>query len=689
MAGPDEMADVKTTGTKRPALDIESLQRKKFKTSELPLSAAQRAAIDNLLYTFKKRGDFDNVRKTIWAEFNEGEAKTSFVNSLIELAESEIEREPALLSRERGKAATLIEGAVDRSDIYKNVESSLEELTSKHLESILNSIRNIRREEVGEEVAVQEERSGNKTDEDFDRHVKAKREERERVYQEELLKQREKEEEEARARAEEERKQRELQRQREEERAKEREREEKRRAERERIREEQRLLEEQREREREERYERRRREERERYRDRDRDRYSDRDRDRYSDRYSDRDRSRGYDRGVSPRYRDSRRDRSPTPKDPTPPPPPPPPVDDKSLEEAALQMLLKEGEELAAKSRQKPEFDFEEAEAIESGRKPPPPHPATTIDEDAKEQRTGTIAHGRGDETTAGAALAPDATAGVDPVRDAITAAAAPVRDAHLDTTVTVDAIPENGPERHQPALVTGTGTVTAMQATTGSRSATTETTVPPSTRTTEAAAAAEAGLPSGAVIGTETEIPATGIAAVTATETTAVTVDEATTTVTTHALALALALDPGPGPDPDLAPAAVNARAPVPAPVPYPGPESADDPTPVLPPDEIDGLAPAAAHPPSSISTGTSRPRATGADRHGDGSGLPIVIGTIGPGMWRSIGMFLGEIVIATVIGIGIVTETETEIETEMRMTGEVAEGVGAGVGRSGRLAI
>jgi len=72
MAGPEVKADVETTGTKRPALDIESLQRKKFKTEELPLSAAQRAAIDNLLYTFKKKGIFDSYRKTIWAEFNEG-----------------------------------------------------------------------------------------------------------------------------------------------------------------------------------------------------------------------------------------------------------------------------------------------------------------------------------------------------------------------------------------------------------------------------------------------------------------------------------------------------------------------------------------------------------------------------------------------------------------------------------------
>ena len=42
------------------------------------------------------------------------DSKTKFTDQLIALAESEIDREPALLSRERGKAATLIEGAVDR-----------------------------------------------------------------------------------------------------------------------------------------------------------------------------------------------------------------------------------------------------------------------------------------------------------------------------------------------------------------------------------------------------------------------------------------------------------------------------------------------------------------------------------------------------------------------------------------------
>ncbi|KAB8213801.1 complex proteins associated with Set1p component shg1-domain-containing protein [Aspergillus novoparasiticus] len=382
MAGPEEMPDVQPTDVKRPSVDIESLQRKKFKTEELPLSPTQHRTIEDLLHAFKKRGGFDTTRKKLWTEFDEGEGKVEFTNLLVELAESEITREPELLSRERGKAATLIEGAVDRSDIYKTVEASLDALASKHLPAILESIREIRREQIGEEAAAREEQAGNKTDEDYAAHVKAKREEREKVWQETLRKQKEAEEEEARRKAEEKRKQRELDRQKEEEeRARRREREEQRRA-------EQRAQDEQREKERQERYERRRREEREKYRDwrdrsRTRDRDSERDRDRDRDRYR-RDRSLGHrsDRGLSPRLRDSRRDTSATPKEPTPapPPPPPPPVDEKSLEEAALQLLLKEGEELAAKARQKPEFDFEEAEAIENGLKPPPTKPKGTAE---------------------------------------------------------------------------------------------------------------------------------------------------------------------------------------------------------------------------------------------------------------------------------------------------------------------
>lgn len=63
---------MKMNGIKRASPEVNFWQRKKFKTEELPLSAAQHAAIENLLHSFKKKGGFDNVRKKIWADFDGG-----------------------------------------------------------------------------------------------------------------------------------------------------------------------------------------------------------------------------------------------------------------------------------------------------------------------------------------------------------------------------------------------------------------------------------------------------------------------------------------------------------------------------------------------------------------------------------------------------------------------------------------
>ena len=267
------------------------------------------------------------------------ETKNDFIHALTELAESEIEREPSLLSRDRGKAANLIEGALDRSHVYKDVETNIDAIISKHLDKMLSFIREIRRQDVGDGTAAAEEASGNKTDEDYERAIEARRRTRDdaRLRIEEIEKKLE--EDRAEIRAKEERREREIKRRKEEEeRAKEAEREEKKRLEREQEREEQRKLEEQREREREERYERRRREERQ----------------QRESAYSSRRVSTSFEHSTTPQERTSQQ----------------PAVEEKSLEEAALELLLKEGQELAAKSKQKPEFDFEQAEKPESTRKP-------------------------------------------------------------------------------------------------------------------------------------------------------------------------------------------------------------------------------------------------------------------------------------------------------------------------------
>ena len=51
--------------------------RRKIKTSELPLNAAQRSSIDSLLHTIKKKGDFDSVRKRVWSQYTESVSSTS------------------------------------------------------------------------------------------------------------------------------------------------------------------------------------------------------------------------------------------------------------------------------------------------------------------------------------------------------------------------------------------------------------------------------------------------------------------------------------------------------------------------------------------------------------------------------------------------------------------------------------
>jgi hypothetical protein len=43
--------------------------RKKLRPSELPLSQAQRTAIDNLAHTFRKKGHYDSIRKDLLAQF--------------------------------------------------------------------------------------------------------------------------------------------------------------------------------------------------------------------------------------------------------------------------------------------------------------------------------------------------------------------------------------------------------------------------------------------------------------------------------------------------------------------------------------------------------------------------------------------------------------------------------------------
>lgn len=289
----------------------------------------------------------------------------------------------------------MMQGAVDRSDIYKSVELPLDALIEKNLSHVLTVGRDIRKAEAGEDLAAEEEKRGSKTDEEYAEEAAARRiareQERERVEEEIRVKEREaareQERQEARQRArqqEEDRKRREeeLEKLRAEEFAKKLELEKLRAAE-EKKREEEarkeqeiaaiekrkaiehevqqreaqlymrRRLVQEMEIEKRELFQRREKEILERERCRNRDEESARPRLEAA--------GTGRPNGIA-----SRSQAIELIKDPSAPSMPPP-VDEKALEEAALQLLLREGREMAAKSSSKP--NFERNEPLDS------PHP--------------------------------------------------------------------------------------------------------------------------------------------------------------------------------------------------------------------------------------------------------------------------------------------------------------------------
>ena len=318
--------------------------RPRFKISELPLHKDQRSAIDSLLLKFKKQGGYDTLRKQVWESCNTSEAKTALTEQIYGVAEKEIDKDPNLLSRDRGKAATLIHGALDRSGIYSDVEARIDNEIAKHLDVVVDVVREIRKVDVGGEQAVEEAQRGSKTDEEYRAETEARAGQRNaaRARMEELN--RSLAEMKAKIRASEDKKKREEQAKRDEEERKRNEAEdEKRRKERRRRQEEEERREAERIKARDERA-RKREEER-----------KDREK-KYEEEREERHRAR--DRERSQRSLSRRNSVAEAPKE----------VEEKDLEAAALESLLNEGRQMTEKAKPKP-FDFEKGDVEDQRRR--------------------------------------------------------------------------------------------------------------------------------------------------------------------------------------------------------------------------------------------------------------------------------------------------------------------------------
>ncbi|KAG7105828.1 hypothetical protein HYQ44_014528 [Verticillium longisporum] len=137
-----------------------------FKAADLPLPSATRAAIESLAHSFKKKGGYDAMRKEIWEKFEASDYQAQVTKDILRVAELEVERNPGqLLTLDRGKAAALIDGALERSGVYHKAEAVIARLIDK--DAIEDRIRQLRRADIGDDEAAAEQARGARTDDEY------------------------------------------------------------------------------------------------------------------------------------------------------------------------------------------------------------------------------------------------------------------------------------------------------------------------------------------------------------------------------------------------------------------------------------------------------------------------------------------------------------------------------------------
>ncbi|RMY96933.1 hypothetical protein D0862_08325 [Hortaea werneckii] len=159
--------------------------RKKPKISELPLSSAQRNSIDGMLHTFKKKGEFDALRKKAFQQYNESAQRGMFEATLKTFTADEIERDPVKYLRpDRRAGAPLLEGAAARGDVYSQLEKDINDYIDQFVINAESGLRDIRRKEIGDTAADDEHDRGNKSEEAYAEEAEARRNDRAKKHAE-------------------------------------------------------------------------------------------------------------------------------------------------------------------------------------------------------------------------------------------------------------------------------------------------------------------------------------------------------------------------------------------------------------------------------------------------------------------------------------------------------------------------
>ncbi|KXT13444.1 hypothetical protein AC579_9903 [Pseudocercospora musae] len=171
--------DVAMSGTN----DFELPARKRPKIQELPLSGAQHDAIDSMLHTFKKKGEFDVLRKKAIQQYNESAERGMFEASLRTFTSAEIDRDPMKYLRpDKRIAAPLLEGSAARADVYGKTEADIDAYIDQFMAGAERALRDIRRKEIGDDAVEEEIRKGGKTDAEYAAEAEQRRQDRAKKF---------------------------------------------------------------------------------------------------------------------------------------------------------------------------------------------------------------------------------------------------------------------------------------------------------------------------------------------------------------------------------------------------------------------------------------------------------------------------------------------------------------------------
>lgn len=97
-----------------------------------------------LVEEFRRSGKFDEMRREALASFKESDLHGDIRQQIQEIVDKEIESQPGVLSRGRGKSAALIEGAINRhsgkDSVYTKVDAYVDGAIDQSVEARIEEV---------------------------------------------------------------------------------------------------------------------------------------------------------------------------------------------------------------------------------------------------------------------------------------------------------------------------------------------------------------------------------------------------------------------------------------------------------------------------------------------------------------------------------------------------------------------